>query len=107
MSSPESALSDRLDILPTDQNNPTHSELQIVDTLFKQKHKTIRKMLEGTQDILIAGILFFILSLPQIDQLIKNLIPTTANSDIILLGAKSLVFMILFFILRNLYLVRK
>lgn len=107
MSMTEPILSDRLDILPTDQNNPTHSEIQIIDTLFKQKHKTIRKILEGTQDILIAGVLFIILSLPQIDQIIKNAIPMTANSDTILLGIKSLCFMILFFIIRNLYLVRK
>jgi hypothetical protein len=77
--------SDNLDVLPTDQNPPSHSEIQIVDTLFKQQQNTIQTILLGFQDIVVIGVIFFIISLPFLDVYIKKFIPSSESSIYILL----------------------
>jgi hypothetical protein len=99
--------SDSIDALPTDQNNPSHAEIQIVDTLFKQKHNTVQKLLSGTKDVLIIGFIFLLFSLPQFDDLLKKLIPATEKSLYILVGVKAVLFAFVYFLVKNLYLVRK
>lgn len=97
---------DPIENLPTDKTVPSHTEIQIVDTLFKQKQTTIQNMLAGTKDVLIVGFVFAILSIPQIDPLITKLVPITATSPYIMLLVKTLIMMIVYFVLKNLYLVR-
>jgi hypothetical protein len=99
--------SDNIDALPTDQNNPSHTEIQIVDTLFKQKHNTVQKLLSGTKDVLVVGFIFLLFSLPQFDELLKKLIPATEKSPYILVGVKAVLFAFAYFLVKNLYLVRK
>ena len=99
--------SDNIDILPTDQNNPSHSEIQIVDTLFKQKHNTVQRLLSGTKDVLVIGFIFLLFSLPQFDELLKKLIPVTENSPYLFVGVKAVLFAFVYFLVKNLYLVRK
>ena len=99
--------SDNIDVLPTDQNNPSHAEIQIVDTLFKQKHNTVQKLLSGTKDVLVIGFIFLLFSLPQFDELLKKLIPATEKSQYILVAVKAVLFAFAYFLVKNLYLVRK
>ena len=106
MSQPDNN-SDNIDALPVDQNSPSHTDIQIVDSLFKQKHSTIQKMLAGTQDILIVGFIFLLFSIPQSDELLKKVLPVTEKSPYILLGVKKLIFMFVYFVVKNMYLVRK
>ena len=70
----QSNLSDMLHELPADQTMPSHNEIRIVDSLFQQKKGVFDKILENTKDILILGILFSVLSIPQVDTIIKKLI---------------------------------
>lgn len=98
--------SDPLDTLPTDKNAPTHSEIQIVDTLFKENHTTIQKIFNGTKDVFIFSGLFLLLSLPQINDIIIKFFPS-ASSPYMLLFAKTVLFAILYFLIKNWYLVRK
>lgn len=100
-------LFDNIDTLPTDQNSPSHAEIQIVDQLFKQKHNTIHKILEGTKDIVVVGFIFLLFSLPQLDDILKKLIPATEKSSYVLIAVKALFFMFVYFLVKNLYLVRK
>ena len=100
-------LSDPIDSLPTDQTLPSHSEVQIVDALFKQKQSTMNKILSETKDVLFVGFLFIIFSLPQLDDLIRKLVPSASTSPYILLLIKTLAFMGIYFLVKNLYLVRK
>lgn len=93
--------------LPTDKTPPTHGEIQLVDTLFRQKQNTIQHIFSGTKDVLIVGLLYVILSLPQLDPLIHKFIPVSSTSPYMLLLIKTLIFMITFFVLKNVYLVRK
>jgi hypothetical protein len=97
---------DSIESLPTDKNALSHSEMQIMDTLF-QKKALFDTILNATKEVLIAGILFIILSLPQVDEQIKKFVPSTNTSPYILLGVKCLIFMVLFFVVKNMYLVRK
>lgn len=93
--------------LPVDQSIPTHTEIQILDTLFKQKQGTIQRVFSGTKDVLIIGFLFILFSLPQIDELIKKFAPSAENSPYILMLVKTVLFMVAYFIIKNMYLVRK
>lgn len=99
--------SDSIDALPTDQNNPSHAEIQIVDSLFKQKHGTVQKILSGTKDVLVIAFIFLLFSLPQFDDLLKKFIPAAENSAYILIAVKSVLFAFVYFLVKNVYLVRK
>ena len=99
-------MGDIIEQLPSDQTVPSHNEIRIIDTLFKQKKGVIDKILKNTKDILIIGILFVIFSLPPIDELIKRFVPITATSPYILIGVKALLIMIVYFIVNNFYLSR-
>jgi hypothetical protein len=101
-----SSNSDLIDTLPTDQTMPSHAEIQIVDTLFKQ-NSTVQKLLSGTQDVLVVGLLFLLFSLPQIDMMIKKFVSSSNNSEYILLGIKCLLFMLVYFLVKNMYLAKK
>lgn len=98
---------DSLDSLPVDQNVPSPNEVHILDTLFKKKHSVVQKILLETKDVMLVGFLFIIFSLPQVDEIIKKLIPMTNTSVYIAVLVKSVGFMILYFLVKNLYLVRK
>lgn len=98
--------SDSIETLPTDKNAVSHSELQIVDSLFQQK-PAFDAILSGTKEVLLAGFLFVLLSLPQADELIKKVFKSSTTSPYILLIIKAIVFMVLFFVIKNMYLVRK
>lgn len=99
--------SETIDTLPTDKNVPNHAEIQIVDSLFKEQHTTIQKLLEGTKDVFIIGVLFLVISLPQSEGIIKRFFPSSENSIYIMLGIKCLLFMLAYFVVKNMYLVKK
>ena len=98
---------DLIETLPTDKSELSQPEIQIMDTLFKQNHTTIQKLLLGTQDVILIGILFILFSMPQIDQYVIKLFPSTISSPYILIFIKTILFMLSYFILKNIYMVRK
>ena len=98
---------DIIENLPTDKNEPSPPEIQIVDTLFKQHHTTIEKLLIGIQDVILIGILFILFSIPQIDHYVCKISPSSSTSPYILIFVKALLFMLSFFLLKNIYIVRK
>lgn len=98
---------DVLASLPVDETVPNHNEIQILETLFKEKHSGISRILENTKDVLIVGILFIFFSLSQVDEIIHKIFPSAKNSPYITLGIKALGFMLLYFVLKNWYLCRK
>lgn len=104
---PISDPSDAIAGLPTDQSVPSEGEIQIVDTLFKEKHGTIQKIMGKSKEVLIAGLLYALFSLKYIDQLFIRVVPSLQNTPYILLLVKTVVFMLVFFIVKNWYLSRK
>ena len=104
--SPEPEFGDSINVLPTDQTTPTHNEIQIVDTLFKQKQGTVTKLLKGAKEFVLLFLLFIAFSLPQIDSVLRKIVPDT-DSPYILVGVKGVLFVVIYFLIKNLYLVRK
>jgi len=98
---------DSIDVLPVDQSEPTPEESRLVDTLFKKQQSTFELVLSGIKDILLLGVLFMVFSTPQVDQQIAKFFPSTANSPYILLMVKTLIFMVVYFFIKNMYLVKK
>lgn len=98
---------DPIDMLPTDSSVPSHGELKILDTLFKSKVSTTTKFIREAKDLVIIAGLFVIFSLPVIDETIKKFVTVTENSPYILLLTKAILFTITFFVIKNIYLVKK
>ena len=97
---------DHIDGLPTDETVPSHSEINIVETLFKKKLTTVQKLLSGAKETVLLGILFVIFSIPPIDALLRRFI-TAAESPYILIAIKAVLFVAVYFIIKNVYLARK
>jgi hypothetical protein len=94
-------MADPIAQLPTDNSKPNHDELTVVNTLFKNHKNTIETVANEMKDSVIAGILFIILSLPQVDDFIKSLLTFTNNSPILLTLIKALIFVLLFYLIKN------
>ena len=103
---PEPSAGDNIDTLPTDQSVPSHSEIQMVETYFKKKLTTVQKILSGAKEFVFLLILFIVFSLPQVDSILRKII-SAAESPYILVAIKGVLFVVVYFIIKNLYLVRK
>ena len=66
-----------------------------------------KKIFMNTKDVFLLGILFIIFSLPQVDSLIRRFVPVADKSSIIMVLIKTCLFMIVYYVIKNLYLVRK
>jgi hypothetical protein len=97
---------DVLSTLPTDKIPPTQSELQMLNTLFNHK-KEINNILTEAKEAIIVGIIFLLFSVPQIDSLIQKFIPITEKSTYILLLIKILLVIVLFWVVKHFYLIKK
>jgi len=98
---------DLIDNLPVDETPPSPSEIQLVNTIFKEKMTTFQRAMNGMQDVLLVGLLFIVFSLPLVDPMIIKFFPSASTSPYILLGVKTAIVMLLYFCIKNLYLVRK
>lgn len=95
--------------LPIDKSIPTESELMMLNTLFKEKEKksVVRSVVNEAYEPFFVGILFVLLSIPQLDDLIKTNIQITQNSIYFLLLFKMFIIMILFWIIKHFHLCKK
>lgn len=93
--------SDNIYDLPTNRNQPSHNELKIVDSIFKKHSNTLNNITKEFKDGIIFGILFFLFSLPQFDELLKKYISVTQKSLYILLLIKALFFIVIIWIIKN------
>jgi hypothetical protein len=98
---------DIIDNLPTDQSAPSHNEIQLVDTLFQKQKTMLELIMTESKDVIVVGFLFLLFLLPQSDEIIKKFIHSANNSEYILMISKVLIFMLAYFILKNMYLVRR
>jgi hypothetical protein len=96
---------DSIDSLETDKNAISQSENQLLNSLFVRK-SMFETILGAAKEVVLAGILFVIFSLPQVDDLVKKYVPSTNNSVYLLTFVKAALFMFAFFVLKNMYLVR-
>lgn len=99
---------DNVDNLPTNESVPTRTELKIVENIFTKENKGIMERLLGSlKDVFIAGIIFLIFSANFVDETIKSFVPSANISTTMLLGIKTLLFMFVFFFVKNFYLSKK
>jgi hypothetical protein len=101
-------MSDTVRMLPTDENSPTHPELQIIDYLFEKdgSQKKIGGLVNEFKSAIFATLLFVVLSFEFVDNLIIKIIPIT-NNLVIRTIIKALFFMFTFYIIQNFWLIKK
>jgi hypothetical protein len=90
--------------LPTDNTVITTNEMNIMNTVFLENKKTIRSLYSGTKDIIIAGILFFVFTLPFIDSTLGYCFNFVNTSSLIMNVTKSIIFMVILFFCQNFFL---
>lgn len=98
---------DNIAQLPVDSNdNPSPSELHLVQSLFKKNESTISKLFSGLKDIFLLFILFVIFSIPQLNSIIGKIFPSieTPVMGIIIRGV---LFSLAYLIIKNIYRIKK
>jgi len=100
-------MSDLIQNLPTDDSMVNSNELHIINNLFTNEADNINKILLEMRESILGGVLFGLLSLPQVDSIIQKFVPISRNSPTILLCIKILLFIFIFYILKNLKSVKK
>jgi hypothetical protein len=98
---------DNISDLPTNRIQPSHNEIKIVDTLFKKHSSTLGNITKEFKDSIVLGILFLILSLPQVDNLFKKYISITNNSIYMLILIKTIFFIVALWIIKNYNLLKR
>ena len=101
-------LGDDINTLPVDKNPPSVNEIHLVNSLFNEQDKGILNtiLIEG-KDAILVGILFILFSLPQVDELLFKILPSSQNSIYILLGIKAILITIVWWVIKYFYLSRK
>lgn len=95
--------------IPSDKSSISEEDEHIIYNLFADGKKMASKgmiIINQLREVLVAGILYIILSLTFMDGFLISKIPS-CNSKIILIFVKSLIFMVLFYIIKNWNLTRK
>ena len=94
--------------LPSDQTQPSHNELQIVNTLFKEHRQTMNVVFDECKDAVLVGLLFIAFtSIPQIDDFIRKILPISNKSNYFFIGCKVIIVICLFWIIKHFYLSKK
>lgn len=87
--------------LPTNKIPPTDVELNIIENFFKQEKKT--KITTEVKKIFLVSAIFFIISLPIVDYVLKKIIKFTNISSYILILIKTIIFSIIYFLIQKFY----
>lgn len=99
---------DSINELPMNKDSTNAKELHIINSLFDEPNKTIlQSMMVDIKDTVLIAILFILFSLPQIDDIILNLIPQPSKSIYILLIIKSLLIASTWWFIKYFYLSRQ
>jgi len=94
--------SDNVESLPTSDYQPSYNEMNIMNSLFEEKNsKGIGNIAFEFKDVAIEGLIFAVLSAPFADSLIQKFLPFTAKSPYYLLAFKTVVFIMLIWIIQN------
>jgi hypothetical protein len=99
-------MSDNIENLPYDQNPLSENEIRITNTLFKEEQNTMDKILSGSKDVILVAVILVLFSLPQLDEIIVKFIPPVSKSPYIKVAVKTVIFSVLYFSMKNMYLAR-
>lgn len=92
--------------LPTDASMPSHEELQIINSIFRENKATKGRLFSEAKEGVILIMLFIILSIEPVDKLLKKIIPIASSSPYILILIKGIILAVVFYMIKNLYLVK-
>lgn len=97
-------MADPIATLPVDDSPEVPEDTQLLErfVLLENQKETAGRLFATNRDILVASALFLILSLPAVDGLIEKVYPACAERFYYRLGIKTLIFLILLFVLNNL-----
>ena len=98
---------DDISSLPVDASTPSKVEADILDKLFKRNKTTLDKVMANMQDVLIVGLIFFVLSIPQVRVLLGKIWPTSASSPLVGTAILSVIAMTVYFVITNLVLMKR
>ncbi len=90
--------------LPTDNNPITVNDRKILDTFFTASPSS-NLIFNEFKDVITTGFIFFLISLPQSDELISKFL--TYNSPYILLLVKTCIFMTIVYLCKNISITKK
>jgi len=90
---------DHIDSLPVDNNPPNEREHSILMNDLKFAQSQASSIASSFKTPLLTGALFFVLSLPATDRLICHVAPVCQEMPYVLLLIKSLIFMVMFFVI--------
>jgi len=91
---------DNIDNLPMAEYQPSHQEMQIMDTLFKPENKkAINNIMDEFRDYAFIAIIFALFSSPFIDTYITKYIPS--NNPYFVLALKTFAFIIITWLVQN------
>jgi len=97
---------DAISSLPTDNGQPTNSELQAVNSIFKNSKKGMSSMYADLKEVLLVGFLFVIFSLPVTESLVTKCVPYAGESEYAMIGIKVCAVMALFWVVTHFYLAK-
>ncbi len=90
-------MGDEIRELPTDDRMTNKTDLEMIDSLFKNKDQ-VNNLAKQFKDSFIGAVLFVILANPQVDKIIRSF---GCHNDMALWGVKFLIFVFLFFIIQK------
>lgn len=93
--------------LPIDQYPVSDEEQQVLTMLLKKQYTTMEMLISGSKEVLLLGGLFALINTPQADELIRRYIPASNSSEYSLLFFKTLIFIVVAFVAKNIHLVQK
>lgn len=93
--------------LPTDKSQPSHTEIKLVESIFKEDTKSMKNVVSEMKDLLIIGLLFFIFSLPQTTLMLERLSPVINRSIYISIGVRAFIVMVLYWLIKHFYFSRR
>lgn len=90
-------MGDEIRELPTDDRRTSKTDLEMIDSLFKNKEK-VNNFAKQFKDAFIGAILFLVLASPYLDKMIKS---CGCHNDVAIWGIKFVLFLAIFFILQK------
>ena len=100
-------MTDYIESLPIDNSPMSNNEMYVMQNIFGSDTNVFYNLIEDAKSIIIASIVFFLLNVPQIQEFLRNTIPYAKTSEMSLLILKTILFIIIVFLLNNIQFAKK
>tara|TARA_A100000164_G_C21663335_1_gene656024 strand:- start:475 stop:774 length:300 start_codon:yes stop_codon:yes gene_type:complete len=94
-------MGDSIKTLPTDQTQISYDHQSIIDNLFQENKNDMSKLFFGLKDTLLVGGLYLLFSIQPVNATLENI---TKRTGVYLLLIKTLIVMVCYFIIQNIFL---